>query len=678
MKKIIPDHCDFAYTNFTDGPTSHGQCSSEKRRDENGSPIVDASKIAPTPAISKNRHTMQEALPLHHEEMDAYAHGLETEPPAEDDEPIDHETDSDADPQYDQNGFALSNGPGQLAESLLPHLLRNPELFRSAQAKLSFSHLTQAGNWHLAELWDVANQLVKEHGVAILGQPDWRAQLEMAIRQRPLSTDATGFFFGRASQLGFFEQTFGSNAQQLSEDHGKRLLQQFLYRTSLVMPLRELCLDGQLSEKNPTQVVEKLQSIVQKYRQLSVVTDKPMFMTPQQFAQAEFKLDWLIPKVLVAGQACIVGGPSKTLKTSIMIDLAVSLGAGSPARFLGKFSVAKDGIRVGFISGESGGATIKEIFRRVCAVRGSDLPSCSVYPEFRLPRLSQAQELQHLTGQIRHHGLQVIIIDPIYLSLLAGNAHAKATNLFDMGPLLKNITESCLEAGATPILVHHTTKRLPPANSSGLFEPIDLEDLAMSGFSEFARQWMLINRRKRYQDGSGEHELYVRIGGSAGFNNLWAVDIDEGKLDEDFNGRKWIVTVSDQERLREIEKEQQRFRKEQKTLEQEQDLKKQLLAALATFPNGETGTALKEAAGLSKNTQVMHLLNQMVREGLIATAQIEKSCGKQMRSYPGFRSLQGWGPTPSVKNATAPVPGNAQELTSNSVNEIMKELQDES
>jgi hypothetical protein len=58
--------------------------------------------------------------------------------------------------------------------------------------------------------------------------------------------------------------------------------------------------------------------------------------------------------------------------------------------------------------------------------------------------------------------------------------------------------------------------------------------------------------------------LRIRIGGSAGFNNLWAVDIDEGKLDEDFNGRKWIVTVSDQEKMREIETEHNRIRKEEK------------------------------------------------------------------------------------------------------------------
>ena len=103
------------------------------------------------------------------------------------------------------------------------------------------------------------------------------------------------------------------------------------------------------------------------------IGSKPLFMTPAEFAQAEFKLDWLVPGVLVENQPCIVGGPSKSLKNSLMIDLAVSLGAGSPTRFLEKFSIGKPGKRVGFISGESGGATIKETFQRICAVRGTSL-----------------------------------------------------------------------------------------------------------------------------------------------------------------------------------------------------------------------------------------------------------------------------------------------------------------
>src|SRR5262249_10160130 len=65
-----------------------------------------------------------------------------------------------------------------------------------------------------------------------------------------------------------------------------------------------------------------------------------------------------------------------------------------------------------------------------------------------------------------------------------------------------------------------------------------------SGVREFARQWLLINRRTKYKH-DGKHELVISVGGSAGHSSLWDVTIDEGKPGIDSQDRKWKVTVED-------------------------------------------------------------------------------------------------------------------------------------
>ena len=71
-----------------------------------------------------------------------------------------------------------------------------------------------------------------------------------------------------------------------------------------------------------------------------------------------------------------------------------------------------------------------------------------------------------------------------------------------------------LPAGACAIvLLHHTSRG---ANRQRNFAPATLEDLAYSGVSEFSRQWLLLSRRSEYVPGTGRHELWFSVGGSAG------------------------------------------------------------------------------------------------------------------------------------------------------------------
>ena len=73
-----------------------------------------------------------------------------------------------------------------------------------------------------------------------------------------------------------------------------------------------------------------------------------------------------------------------------------------------------------------------------------------------------------------------------------------------------------------------------------LLQPVftELDDMSQSGFAEFARQWILLSRRKDYLDGSGLHELWMRSGGSAGNSSLWRLDVDEGSSNAGIAGER--------------------------------------------------------------------------------------------------------------------------------------------
>src|SRR5262245_23892461 len=61
------------------------------------------------------------------------------------------------------------------------------------------------------------------------------------------------------------------------------------------------------------------------------------FLTSAEFASTQYKQDWAIKRILVKGQPGVIGAPKKSLKTTIAVELALSMGSGLP--FLGEFHV---------------------------------------------------------------------------------------------------------------------------------------------------------------------------------------------------------------------------------------------------------------------------------------------------------------------------------------------------
>jgi replicative DNA helicase len=356
------------------------------------------------------------------------------------------------------------------------------------------------------------------------------------------------------------------------------------------------------------------------------------FLTSAELEGMDARHRWLIKHVLVRDQPVLLGGPKKSLKTSIMLDAALSLGSGKP--FLGKFEVPER-VKVAVLSGESGQITVRETALRVAQFKGVKLAACEVLWGFDLPRLGVDEDLAALSAGLRDGGVGVVFIDPAYLCLLAGTPDLQANNMFQVGPLLLRVAKVCRDSGTTLVLVHHTT------NPAGMLrmqagEPLELEDLAYAGFQEFARQWVLVNRRQKYEPGTGKHCLWMNLGGSAGHSGCWGVDVEEGQLSDDFGGRRWLVQVrSMEDALKGINEARERKKEVGKRARLGEDTEK-VLKALEAVPEGETQAAICKMTGLQARV-VGPVLTGLLGQRKVVRTQVRKSSGKGETWYDAWR-----------------------------------------
>lgn len=336
-------------------------------------------------------------------------------------------------------------------------------------------------------------------------------------------------------------------------------------------------------------------------------------MDSKTFAAQNYRRQYLVRRLAVKGQPMIVGGPRKALKTNLMVDMATSLGSGT--KFLNEFEVYVP-VRVAVLSGESGDATLHETAMRICRSKEIDLAAVNVKWDFRLPQLMNPEHQKELSRGLRDHGIEVLILDPMYLSLFAGSGPGgpKAENLFDMGPVYQAISDSCISVGTTPVLVTHTKR-----GASLSLDPLDLDDLPYAGISEYARQWLFISRKDKYDPTNpGSHRLYLNAGGSDGHCGLWILEIEEGTIDENFDGRKWEVRVETASESRQRDEEDKQTKKHLERDSRNKADDATVLNALDRMPDkdGVTATQLRERTDLGKD-KFQKSLARLLDDGIL-------------------------------------------------------------
>ena len=114
--------------------------------------------------------------------------------------------------------------------------------------------------------------------------------------------------------------------------------------------------------------VEQLQAITKRGEPLGQNASPPRvieFVDSATFAAAEYQTQWLVPEVLTRGEPGQIVGPMKACKTTVAVDLCLSIATATP--FLGHFAVP-NAARCGLVSGESGRATLQETAHRIAPI----------------------------------------------------------------------------------------------------------------------------------------------------------------------------------------------------------------------------------------------------------------------------------------------------------------------
>ncbi len=311
---------------------------------------------------------------------------------------------------------------------------------------------------------------------------------------------------------------------------------------------------------------------------------------------------FIVDGLLVEGQPTMMCAPQKCLKTTLSIDLAISLASATP--FMGRFEIPEQ-VRVCVMTGESGGTTVKETVERICREKGITLNCIQdwLYLTDSLPMLYQPDSMNKLRECIQKLKPRVLILDPAY-KMMKGD---QGGNLFVMGGQLNELSD----LGCTPIVNHHVNKE---ARSS--YKPLGLEAPSFTGFAEYFRQWILINRREAYRTGSGNHKIWFTYGGSAGQSGNLKVDLDEGP-NSALEGRDYRLSVepcnggatSD-----ELKQSKQMARSERDY--------ERLKNVLKEYPSGLSQTRISSALGMSPQA------GKKLLENALCDGVVDKSEGK--------------------------------------------------
>jgi hypothetical protein len=176
---------------------------------------------------------------------------------------------------------------------------------------------------------------------------------------------------------------------------------------------------------------------------------------------------WLVHDLWGSGAVGVIGGPPKSCKSWLALELAVAVASGRPC--LGRFPVPLPG-PVLLYAAEDTPHQVRQRIQQLCQARGASLDTLELdlilEPTLRIDR---PQDVERLRATLAAHRYQLLILDP-YVRLQA----ADENHVTEVAAILSTLRALSRTFSLALLLVHHARKS--PGHSAGL---------ALRGSSDF-------------------------------------------------------------------------------------------------------------------------------------------------------------------------------------------------
>jgi hypothetical protein len=331
----------------------------------------------------------------------------------------------------------------------------------------------------------------------------------------------------------FDESEWDGQSLATSKKYAKQALQTFAQFTEerVALQAQQLILGKHVAADVQGKLAEALERL-DKAKSLTLDNKANEWTFDELMAAEVPPVEWLIPHLIQKGKNCLLSGASKTCKTQIALEASLGLASGN-GNVLGEHWGAIEPVRVLYYSGEADQGALKHhlgaMARRQGITTATNLKVIAGVPQIHDP-----ESMASYAAKIKAHQARVVFIDCMYLTGIDSDGDNSA-NVNKMGPILAKLEDATRQAGAdTLVMLHHVTKTAVRNSKPG--ELPDLMDVAYSGFSERARQWILLKRNRPYRKGRPDR-LWCVVGGSSSHPG------HEAELTIDRTGGAWKVTT---------------------------------------------------------------------------------------------------------------------------------------